>query len=290
MTESFLKYLQYEKRYSAHTLNAYASDLEQFGRFCEKTYHLDDLSEVSYAIIRSWMVDLMEQKLSPRAINRKQAALKTFYNFLLRREVIDENPTRKLKSLKIPRSIPHFVPEEEALRLIDNHEYDRDFKGQRDKVLLEILYGTGIRLSELIHLKEADVNFYQQQIKVLGKRNKERLVPISKSLSQSIQDYVNYKKNNYLNGYLLLTDKGEQMYPMFVYRIVNRYLKLFTSAAKCSPHILRHTFATHLLNRGAELAAVKDLLGHESLAATQVYTHNTLEKLKKVHAQAHPKA
>jgi integrase/recombinase XerC len=290
MINSFLKYLQFERRYSRNTIVAYQNDLMQCQDFCNKTFELTDFSGATYPMLRSWIVALVEGKLSPTAINRKQASLRAYFKFLLKREEISENPTRKLRALKTGRKIPHFVAEDELAALIDNYQFDKDFEGLRDKLMLELLYGTGIRLTELMNLKEKDINYYQQTIKVLGKRNKERILPVSVSLTQTLKEYIQIKKQQHSNDYLLLTDKGEQCYPMFVYRKINEYLKRFTSSAKCSPHVLRHSFATHLLNRGAELAAVKDLLGHSSLAATQVYTHNTLEKLKRVHQQAHPKA
>lgn len=290
MVESFLKYLQYEKRYSHHTLMAYRNDLEQCFVFCRDTFDLNDPSKTTFPMLRSWVVSLVDDKLSAVAINRKQASLRAYFKFLLKRELINENPARKLRALKTGSKVPHFVNENELFQLIDNHAFQEDFEGQRDKLMLELLYGTGIRLSELINLKDKDINFYQQTIKVLGKRNKERIIPMSVSLTATLKNYQRLKKSQYIDDHLLLTDKGEQCYPMFVYRIVNKYLSEFTSVSKCSPHVLRHSFATHLLDRGAELAAVKDLLGHSSLAATQVYTHNTLEKLKQVHKQAHPKA
>ncbi|MGK7391780.1 MAG: tyrosine-type recombinase/integrase [Candidatus Cyclobacteriaceae bacterium M2_1C_046] len=292
MIETFLKYLQYEKRYSLHTIAAYKSDLEQCQNFLASTYELTELTEANYSMLRSWIVSLVEKKLNATAINRKMASLKAYFKFLLKREVINENPTRRLKALKTGSKIPHFVDEQELSTLIDNYQFEDNFYGLRDKLLLELLYGTGIRLSELINLKEKDINHYQQSIKVLGKRNKERILPLSKGLGESIKKYISAKKAALTlpADNLIVTDQGEECYPMFVYRTINKFLSAFTSSAKCSPHVLRHSFATHLLNRGAELAAVKDLLGHSSLAATQVYTHNTLDKLKKVHQQAHPKA
>ena len=290
MINSFLKYLQFERRYSQHTLLAYQNDLQQCQEFCNQNFEETELANATYPMLRSWIVQLVENKLSPTAINRKQASLKSFYKFLMKREMIADNPTRKLKALKTGTKVPHFVAEKELEQLIDNYHYGNDFQGWRDKLMLELLYGTGIRLSELMNLKEQDINNYQQTIKVLGKRNKERILPVSKSVAETITSYLRVKDQHFKNDYLLLTDNGEKCYPMFVYRKINEYLKNFTSSSKCSPHVLRHSFATHLLERGAELAAVKDLLGHSSLAATQVYTHNTLEKLKKVYQQAHPKA
>jgi integrase/recombinase XerC len=293
MIESFLKYLSYEKRYSQHTIHSYQNDLTQFESFLSVHYESSRLEEVTHRMIRDWMVSLVELSYSPTTINRKIASLRSFYKFLLRRAIITKDPTRKINMLKSGKKIPHFVKENEIIRLFDEFDFGHEFHGIRDKLLLELLYGTGIRLSELIHLRMENVDFFDQTIKVLGKRKKERIIPLNSELIQLINQYVSLKKDKYgsnADEYLIVTDNGEKCYPMFVYRIVRKYLNLFTSIDKRSPHVLRHTFATHLVNKGAELNAVKDLLGHTSLAATQVYTHNSLEKLKKVFDQAHPKA
>jgi integrase/recombinase XerC len=244
-------------------------------------------------MIRDWMVHLVEENNSPRSINRKIASLRSYYKFLLKRKSIKKDPTQKIRVLKSGKNIPDFINESEIIKLFDEYEFEVGFEGIRDKLLLELLYGTGIRLTELIHLKIGDVDFYDQSIKVLGKRNKERIIPVNTELIKIIKEYIKIKKESFdynVSDYLIVTNKGEVSYPMMIYRIVRKYLDIFTSIDKRSPHVLRHTFATHLLNKGAELNAVKDLLGHTSLAATQVYTHNSLEKLKKVFDQAHPKA
>ena len=293
MVNSFLKYLQFEKRYSQHTITAYRIDLDQFSRFLKFNYADTKINVADHKMIRDWMVSLVEENNTPRSINRKIASLRSFYKFLLKRELIKHDPTFKIRVLKSSKNIPHFVKEADIIRILDEYAYGEGFEGIRDKLLLELLYGTGIRLSELINLEENDINHYDETLKVLGKRNKERIIPLSKELITLINNYVIQKRKNFTineNDYLIVTNKGSKCYPMMVYRTVKKYLDIFTAIDKRSPHVLRHTFATHLLNKGADLNAVKDLLGHTSLAATQVYTHNSLEKLKKVFDQAHPKA
>lgn len=287
MIETFLKYLEYEKRYSKHTIVSYHTDLNQFQQFLSKNFPELTLSAVDYRVLRSWIVSLVDDKIENTSVNRKIAALRSFYKFLLKREYIKEDPTWKLKVLKKSKKLPQFVNEDDMVRLLDQVEFEEDFVSLRNKLILEIFYGTGIRLAELLNLKEQDINFHNQTIKVLGKRNKERIIPFSNSLDGSIKKYQGVKTTS--SDYLLTTDSGEQLYPMLVYRIVKKYLAL-VNVDKRSPHVLRHTYATHLLNKGAELNAVKDLLGHTSLAATQVYTHNSIEKLKSVFKKAHPKA
>lgn len=291
MVEIFLKYLSSEKRYSKHTVEAYGKDLQQFSDFLATEFEISALEEVHHTHIRGFVVFLMDNGLSPKSVNRKIATLKSFYKFLLAREYVEVNPTSRIKPLKTEKELPSFVKEEEISILLDQVEFSSDFSGQRDKLLLELLYSTGIRLAELQGLKESDVNFYEKTILVLGKRNKERIIPIGNSLIQLIEDYQKFKAELGMTGMnLLLTDSGKPLYPMFIYRKVKKYLTAVTTLSKKSPHVMRHTFATHLLNKGADLNAVKDLLGHTSLAATQVYTHNSIEKLKAAFDQAHPKA
>lgn len=291
MVETFLKYLSFEKRYSKHTVDAYRKDLQQFSSFLITDFEISDLTIVRHTQIRGWVVTLMDDGLSPKSVNRKIATLKSFYKFLLAREYIEVNPTSQIKPLKTEKDLPSFVKEEEITILLDQVEFENDFSGQRDRLLLELLYSTGIRLAELQGLEEGDVNFYEKTIRVLGKRNKERIIPIGKSLIQQIETYLNLKSEMGMTGAnLLQTDSGQPLYPMFIYRKVKKYLTTVTTLSKKSPHVMRHTFATHLLNKGADLNAVKDLLGHTSLAATQVYTHNSIEKLKAAFDQAHPKA
>ena len=291
MVETFLKYFSFEKRYSKHTVEAYRKDLQQFSDFVATDFEIDDLEEVHHTHIRGFVVSLMDSGLSAKSVNRKIATLKSFYKFLLAREYVELNPTTRIKPLKTEKDLPSFVKEDEITNLLDRVEFASDFPGQRDRLLLELLYATGIRLAELQGLEEADVNFYEKTIRVLGKRNKERIIPIGNSLIHLIENYQNLKNELGMKGAkLLLTDSGDALYPMFIYRKVKKYLSAVTTLSKKSPHVMRHTFATHLLNKGADLNAVKDLLGHTSLAATQVYTHNSIEKLKTAFDQAHPKA
>ncbi len=293
MIDSFLKYLTYEKRSSQHTIQSYQTDLFQFESFIQIHYASGKIEDVDHRMIRDWMVQMVESGYMSTSINRKIASLRSYYKFLLKRNFLSKDPTQKIRILKSGKKIPHFVKEDEIIKLFDEYDFGGEFEGIRDKLLLELLYGTGIRLSELVNLRQDDIDLFEGTIKVLGKRNKERIIPLNTELINLITYYIERKKekfNSNGNEFLIVTNSGEKSYSMLVYRTVRKYLNLFSSIDKRSPHVLRHTFATHLLNKGAELNAVKDLLGHTSLAATQVYTHNSLEKLKKVFDQAHPKA
>ncbi len=295
-SNSFIKYLQFEKRYSSHTIRSYSIDLDQFFSFCKHSLkHFDPLN-ISHKIIRSWIVYLMENNISPRSVNRKITTLKSFYKFLIREKLIAHNPLDKILSLKINKKLPFFVEEAQMNILLSGTsgiDFGDDYEGFRNRLIIEMFYLTGIRLSELINLKNTDVDTHNLTIKVLGKQNKERIIPFSKNLKKSIDEYVE-KKNKSLNlqknNYFFLTKKGNKIYEKLVYRVVNKYLHFVTTIEKKSPHILRHTFATHILNKGADLNAIKELLGHANLSATQIYTHNTFEKLKKIYKQAHPRA
>jgi integrase/recombinase XerC len=293
MINSFIKYLQYEKRYSKHTLSSYKNDLSQFFEFLGTAGFSQGEEDITYIEIRAWIVHLMEAGLDARSVNRKISTLRSYFRFLLKKEIIVINPTLKLIVLKTKKQLPRFLKEDEIQRLFDKAEFSDDFEGWRDRMVMELLYGTGIRLNELITLKESDINFFEQNIKVLGKRNKERLIPFTRLLGNVLQNYQSKKKESFPGndaGYLIVTNKEEQCYPMMIYRIVRKFLDQYTTIDKRSPHVLRHTFATHLLDKGADLNAVKELLGHSNLSATQVYTHNSMEKIKKAHEQAHPKA
>ncbi|GAA4401164.1 tyrosine recombinase XerC [Nibrella viscosa] len=291
---NFLDYIRYEKRLSHHTFMAYKNDLEQFQEYLRVQYELDKPEQADYQMIRSWVVSLVEEGMNKTSVNRKIATLRTFFEFMLRHKAIEANPMLKIQALKANRKLPTFVEEKPMATLLDDIDFPDDFVGLRDKLVLELLYGTGIRLGELVGLKTTDVNLYEKTIVVLGKRNKHRLIPLSQTLFKLVQDYLRHKET-FFEGKadataLLVSDQGIAAYPVLIQRIVKKYLTLVTTLEKKSPHVLRHTFATHLLNRGADLNAIKDLLGHTSLAATQVYTHNSIEQLKKTYDQAHPKA
>lgn len=293
MVSYFLQHIKYEKRLSHHTVTAYEGDLKQFSAFLLFQYEFKEPEKADFQMIRSWIVALVDEKIENRSINRKIATLRTFYNFLLRHKAITTDPMLKIKALKTDKTLPKYVEEKPMENLLDDIEFSDDFSGLRDKLVLELLYGTGMRLAELIGLKITDLNLYNNTLVVLGKRNKQRIIPVNKSLVEAIKKYLTLRTDiidDTTNTYLIVTESGTQAYPMFIQRLVKKYLSLVTSLEQRSPHVLRHTFATHLLNRGADLNAIKDLLGHTSLAATQVYTHNSIEKLKKVFKQAHPKA
>jgi len=298
----FIDYIQYEKRYSPHTVSAYRNDLDQFYSFLQIQYNITDIRDVTHPMIRSWLVLLMQEKISPRSVNRKLTTLKSFYKFLLKEGLVSINPMRKIISPRTSKKLPSFVEKEKMEMLFEKINFGEGFPALRNRLILEILYATGMRLSELINLKETDIDFPQSTLKVLGKRNKERLIPFSNKFADLLKTYLHGKKSWLENAefpkppgtpddlWLLVTDSGKKAYPRFIYRAVTKYLSQVTTLQKISPHVLRHTFATHLLNNGAELNAVKELLGHANLSATQVYTHNTIEKLKTIYKQAHPKA
>ena len=290
--ERFIGYLQFEKRFSPHTVTAYRKDLTQFTDFL-KTDGLDILS-ISHREVRSWMLALMEQGSEAKTVNRKLSVLRSFYKFLQREELIRINPMVLVKAPRIPKRLPVVMDEQKMDSLLDNeYVFEDNFSGKRNRLTVELLYGTGMRLSELVNLTDKDVNLYEQYIKVLGKRNKERIIPVGSPLIKLIKDYMREKlSQNFDNkgGSLIVTNEGNNAYPQFIYRIVKLSLSQISTQTKRSPHILRHSFATALLNKGADLNAIKELLGHSSLAATQVYTHNSVEKLKSIYKQAHPKA
>ncbi|MBE9466701.1 MAG: tyrosine-type recombinase/integrase [Bacteroidetes bacterium] len=298
---AFINYIKYEKHYSSYTIRSYKNDLQQYCAFCEKNYKDFDPLSANHKIIRKWIIFLMENNLSSRSIGRKLSTLKTFYKFLIREKIIENNPLDKVISPKIVKKLPSFVEKSKMDLLLDNVEFTNDYKGNRDKLIITTFYLTGIRLSELINLKINDIDYQMLTIKVLGKRNKERLIPFNRNFLKTLNDFKIVRKqyidqlesnidNNYDNEFFFLTQKGKKMYPKSVYRIVNKYLAIVTTNEKKSPHVLRHTFATHMLNNGADLNAIKELLGHANLSATQIYTHNTFEKLKKSYKQAHPRA
>jgi integrase/recombinase XerC len=288
----FIQYLQYEKRYSTHTVQAYQSDLEQFFLFIELHYSDTPIAHIQHFHIRSWLASLKENDLESRSINRKISTLKSFYKFLLRKGEVSQSPMSKIISPKNAKRLPVFVNQSNMESLLDQAEFSTGYKGHLDRLILEILYQTGMRRAELLGIKLHDVDLYNHQIKVLGKGNKERIIPIAGELQLLIESYIEMRNQleHPNETLLLLRENGKPLYPKYVYNVVTAYLGMSTTLDKKSPHVLRHTFATHLLNQGADLNAVKELLGHANLTATQIYTHNTIEKLKDIYKKAHPKA
>ena len=280
-----------EKKYSIHTITAYRTDLISLQDFCKETYSQEKISDINYSQIRYWIVNLVEAKVSNRSINRKISSLTSFYKYLQKIKIIENNPLSSHKALKTPKKIqvPFSIKEvNEVLSNITNYD---SFEASRNKLIVELFYSTGMRRAELIQLKISSLNFSEKQVKVIGKRNKERLLPLLPSVIKSLNSYMKHRELMYCaEDYLLLTSKGNKIYETLVYRVINNYFSEVSSKLKKSPHILRHSFASHLLNEGADLNSVKELLGHSSLASTQVYTHNSLEQIKKVYKQAHPRS
>jgi integrase/recombinase XerC len=291
--QPFIEYLKFEKRYSQHTIISYQADLISFFDYILHQYGDTPLNSLSHLYIRSWLASLKDEGLSARSINRKISSLKSFFKYNLKRGVISQSPMGKVISPKNQQRLPEFIKEKDLKTLIQHVEFGDDWSGKTDRLLIILFYNTGIRLSELINLKRTQVNLATHSIKVLGKGNKERILPISPELKNSLQTYIRDSDKEFPNfekEYLLHNEKGRQLGARKVYSIVTGYLSQVTTAEKRSPHVLRHSFATHLMNNGADLNAVKELLGHSSLAATQVYTHNTIEKLKEIYKKSHPKA
>lgn len=290
--KSFQDYLQLEKKYSLHTVNAYVNDLLFFQQFLITNFDTDALETVNYSMIRSWIVSMIDSSISNNSVNRKIASLKAFYKFLLKTKQIENSPLLKHKSLKTPKKLQIPFSEKELDNVLNLIKYPEGFEGVRDKLIIDLFYTTGIRRTELIHLKLQNVNVSSGTIKVLGKRNKERILPILPIISKQINLYLAERAqleqiND--NDYFFLMLKGVKMNDSFVYRLINYYFSNVSEKVKKSPHILRHTFATHMLNNGADLNSVKELLGHSSLASTQIYTHSSLSELKKVYGEAHPR-
>jgi integrase/recombinase XerC len=290
---SFLDYLKFEKRYSPHTLSSYENDLRSFFTFLDAQFGITELQAINGSFIRSWLAGMKEEKITSKTINRKISSLRSFFKYHLKRGAIKTMPTANVIAPRISKRLPVFVKESETKQLIETlNRSTEDWKSLNAKMLITLFYSTGMRLSELLNLKEKQVDQARLQIRVLGKGNKERIIPVSKEIIELIKVYEEEKKREFGNGeeVLLVTEKGKRLYPKYAWVLVNKYLGEASTLEKRSPHVLRHTFATHLMNNGADLNAVKELLGHASLAATQVYTHNTIEKLKDVHKKAHPKA
>ncbi len=291
----FIDYLRYEKRVSPHTVTAYEHDLSQFFSFLQEKLAINQLSYVNTEDIRTWIISLLEdESLQAKSVNRKVSAVRAFYRYKLKIKELSVNPTLTLHAPKIPKKLPQYVDQKDMEHLFADIPFEDTFEGLRDRTILELFYATGMRLSELLNLKIQDIHLQDNTIKVLGKRNKERLVPFGNRLSELLTMYLGNLEKKFVEGtknnYIFVTANGEQLYPKAVYRIVRKYLDMVTTIDKRSPHVIRHTFATHLLNNGADLNAIKTILGHSSLAATQVYTHNSIEKLKSIYKQAHPRA
>ena len=292
MNKSFFKYLKFEKQYSEHTIRAYKDDLMQFVNFIKIQFEVDEIAKADHRQVRSWIVHMMQNDYSSRSINRKISTLKSYFKYLKKKKIVNTNPMSKINSPKNSKRLPDFIRERHLEQLEKNMSIDDSFSGQRDLLVITLLYQLGIRRSELIGITENDIDKKRKTIKVLGKGNKERIIPISEELIHQIQSYINIKEKEYPSNEesLLLTDKGRPLYPKFIYNLCKKYLSTVASNEYRGPHALRHSFATHLANNGADLNAIKELMGHSSLAATQVYMHNTIDKLKEVYGKSHPKA
>ena len=291
MKDKFLRHLKFEKRVSENTIKSYDNDLSQFLIFSEKYENNRKLSSIDNKTIRAWIIELSTKNLSNKSINRKIASIKSFFKFLIKRQIIKKNPSTLVKSLKAKQTLPLFLKEKDLVGLFKTINLSNTLDETRSDLILELLYGTGIRINELINLKSKNLDLIRNEIKVLGKRNKERILPINQNIVSKAKLYLNHKKRKSSKSeFVFLTDKGNKLYPMMVYRIVKKCLSSLINSEKYNPHLLRHSFATHILNKGGDLNAIKDLLGHESLAATQIYTHNSIEKLKVTHKKSHPRA
>ena len=288
---SFLEYLTFERNYSKHTVIAYKNDINSFYEFCVNEFDLDSLVEVNYSQIRSWIVLLVDAGISNNSINRKISSLKSFYKFLQKTQQVAQSPLVKHKALKVAKKVQIPFTVKEINKVIDELGIEKDFSSLRNRLIVELFYSTGMRRAELIGLKVGSVHMEAQTLKVLGKRNKERLLPLIPSVLDTVRKYLVVREGlRFETDYLLVTEKGNKIYETLVYRVINSYFSKVSTKVKKSPHILRHSFATHLLNQGADLNSVKELLGHSSLASTQVYTHNSLEKIKEMYNQAHPRS
>jgi len=299
LKDRYIDYLRFEKRYSAHTILAYHTDLDDFSGFLFLQYNISDLLLADHNLIRSWLISLIDRGLTPRSINRKLSTLKSFFRFCQKQGILQNNPMLKVVAPRTSKQLPVFLTYQNLDKLIHTIEFTDDYQGSRDKMILTLFYATGIRRAELMQIKITDLNLEGGTLKVFGKRSKERIIPFGEQVVNMLTEYL-IIRNNFLSEIrltnqnnclsLFVTSKGEQVYPKLIYTIVHKYLSLIASNSKLSPHVLRHTFATHMLDDGADLNAIKEILGHSSLAATQVYTHNTIEKLKTIYKQAHPRA
>ena len=299
LKDKYLDYLRFEKRYSAHTLLAYHTDLDDFTKFLSLQYSVTDLLQADHMLIRSWLISLIDRKISSRSITRKLSTLKSFYKYCLKQGLLKTNPMLKVVAPRVSKHLPVFLTRDNLDTLLHTVEFEPGYAGSRDKMILTLFYATGIRRDELVHIEIQDLDLDAGTLKVLGKRNKERIVPVGENVISLLKEYL-IIRNTFLSEImpvsennthtLFVTSKGLAVYPRLIYNIVHKYLSLVASNSKLSPHVLRHSFATHMLDDGADLNAIKEILGHSSLAATQVYTHNTIEKLKSIYKQAHPRA
>lgn len=288
---TFLHYLQYEKRFSPHTLTAYKSDLHQFLAFVSEQFSLSEPQNVTHQHVRAWVIQLLGNDVAVSSVRRKLSVLKTYFRFLLKQEHVSVNPMQKVLVPKAGKRLPVYVPEQAMYQLLQQLDWPEGFPGMRDRLIIDLLYHTGMRRAELLGLKLSDIQLKNRLLRVMGKGQKERLVPYGPVLSEELDAYIDARREVAEPGVqsLIVTDKGQAAYPRYIYGVVHRYLSMVTTIEKRSPHVLRHSFATHLSDSGADLNAVKELLGHANLAATQIYTHNSIEKLKNVYHQAHPK-
>ncbi len=287
----FLNFIQYEKNYSPHTLTSYKKDIQNYLSFLESQEFT--IYDATHHQVRAYLALLMSNEMKARSVNKNISTLRSFYKFLLRENLVTANPMMLVKNLKTPKQLPEIISEESLIKLLDNKDtFTSDFPGRRDRLVMELLFGTGIRRSELLTINDSDIDFYSQTIRILGKGNKERIIPIYDSLSLLIQEYLKNKEFTFVRKTerLILTNRGKEAYVNLIYKIVTHYLGTISTQLKISPHVLRHSFATSLLNRGASINDIKELLGHANLAATQIYTHGSVERLKSIYKQAHPKA
>jgi integrase/recombinase XerC len=299
LKEKYIDYLQYEKRYSTHTVLAYHSDLDDFSGFLSMQYNISDLLQADHTLIRSWLISLIDRKISKRSVNRKLSSIKSFYRYCQRQGLLTSNPMLKVVAPRTSKQLPVFLTHDNLENLLQKVVFVDSFEGTRDKMILTLFYATGIRRAELVQISLPDLDLNSGTLKVTGKRNKERIVPLGEQVIIQMKEYL-YERNLFLSKNktgtennctsLFVTSKGLPAYPKLIYNIVHKNLSEVASNNKLSPHVLRHTFATHMLDDGADLNAIKEILGHSSLAATQVYTHNTIEKLKSIYKQAHPRA
>jgi len=291
LIEAFINWIVLEKRYSSHTHISYKNDLNQFLEFLQETYPDTSLLEVREPFVKTWLIKMMEKGLTSKTVNRKLVSLNSFYRFLVKEGYLQNHPITTIRGPKTPSRIVKYLEEDEIINILTQFEFTNDFPGMRDKLILELLYGTGIRLSEMINIQLDDYQEEDKVIKVLGKRNKERIIPINVTLHELLLQYVKLRGEQFdkSDANMIVTNSGKKLYPLFVYRTVKKYLEAQTNRFNISPHVLRHSFATHLLNRGADINVIKELLGHANLAATQIYTHNSIERLKTVFKDAHPR-